>query len=47
MTSATHVGFVRVVVDTDHIIKVAPADTIRSHGPSDAAAFQYSPNNPI
>jgi len=39
MTSAAHVGFVRVVVDPDHIIKVAPIETIRSHGPSDTCSL--------
>jgi hypothetical protein len=39
MTSAAHVGFVRGVVDTDHIIKVAPTETTRSHGPCNTCSL--------
>lgn len=39
MTSAAHVGFVRVVIDTDQVIKVAPTEPTRSHGSSDTCSF--------
>lgn len=39
MTSAAHVGFVRVVVYTDHIIKVAPTETTRSRGPCNTCSL--------
>jgi hypothetical protein len=39
MTSAANVGFVRVVVHTDHIIKVVSTETTRSHGPSDTCSL--------